>query len=255
MVSLVLLLAAAASSLAAVAVAASPPPRTVSAWASGSAKTAAATIKQLTDPQWKGLIDVVQLNGCGFVVNTTTNLLEVNATEFNDPDGCQAVLSTLSSLGIEVEMWVGGVPDAVVASPDAFIQAASALLKEPRFAAGSRAHVKGIHWDEETECAPRATLKNFTRWMGFMDQLSDAMHAQGVRVSVAVQALFGIEDAPYAKNRPCLQAPWKYPQSDELTALLSNSKVDRWLEMDTVRVCSGGGGNGGGAGVMATGGG
>ena len=68
-----------------------------------------------------------------------------------------------------------------------------------------------------------------------MDDLSEAIHdkVSYTEVTVAVQAMFGIEDAPYVKNAPCAEAPWKYETNPELLALLRNSKVDRYIEMDT----------------------
>ena len=59
------------------------------------------------------------------------------------------------------------------------------------------------------------------------------MHTVDVHVSVAVQALFGIEDTPYVHNSPCAVAPWKYKANPAVVKLMSTMKVDRFLEMDT----------------------
>ena len=45
--------------------------------------------------------------------------------------------------------------------------------------------------------------------------------------------MFGIEDAPWQRNRPCLRVPWRYKTDPKLLSLLRNSKVKRWIEMDT----------------------
>lgn len=123
-------------------------------------------------------------------------------------------------------------PDRPQADPKKFIDSVTHLINSGK---GTYRNLAGIHFDEETECAPRATLKNFTRWLQVMDDLSDAVHYAGgfAEITVAVQAIFGIEDAPYVKNRPCLQAPWRYRTDPKLLELLRASKIDRWIEMDT----------------------
>ena len=200
--------------------------RGVGAWASASPANAAKTVAQLRNASWRGLFDRVQLNGCGFGVNAATATLDVNSTEYN-AHGCQAVLQACKETGVAVEMWVGGVPEKVLDNRKKFIDSAVAVFTSYR-------DLAGLHFDEETECAPRATLANFTRWNTFINQLSDSLQPHGVDVSVAVQALFGIEDEPWVHDRPCLKAPWKYSTDPRLAALLRDSRLTgRWLEMDT----------------------
>ena len=211
--------------------------RYVGAWASASPQHAAATIAQLKNASWgppgpreDGLFDRIQLNGCGWHVNASNGTLEVNLTEYNAP-GCQEVLKTMADLDLDPDYWVGGLPESVLLNPKKFIDSAQALVYSGK---GVYRNLNGIHFDEESECAPRATLKNFTRWLEVMNNLSDAVQIYaGVEVTVAVQAMFGIEDAPWQRNRPCLRVPWRYKTDPKLLSLLRSSKVKRWIEMDT----------------------
>ena len=203
--------------------------RRVAVWASASPQYVAGTLAQLRNASWRGLFDRVMLGGCGWYVDKVNGTLEVNMTEYEAP-GCQRVLQALADLDLDPDMWVGGLPDVALEKPKTFVDSAVALVASGR---GTFRNLAGIHFDEETECAPRATLANFTKWIEVMDDLSEAVHERRTEITVAVQAMFGIEDAPYVKNAPCLEAPWKYETNPELLALLRNSKVDRWIEMDT----------------------
>ena len=69
--------------------------------------------------------------------------------------------------------------------------------------------------------------------MQFNNKLSDALRGVDAKVSAAVQALFGIVDAPYQKNAPCAKLPWKYDVSKDLVRLLQTTRMDRLIEMDT----------------------
>ena len=44
---------------------------------------------------------------------------------------------------------------------------------------------------------------------------------------------FGVQDGPYSPQAPCKLAPWDYTPDVRIPALLSDTKVDRWIEMDT----------------------
>ena len=140
-----------------------------------------------------GLLDVVQLSGCGWVIDESTTAMTLNQTLFQSAH-CQSIIQTLQAQNIDVHMWVGAVPNLAVSDPSTFIASTKALLNKYPF-------VKGIHFDDEIECAPRATVANFTSWINYLNAYSDALHAVDVQVSVAVQALFGIEDGPYVHNR------------------------------------------------------
>ena len=198
--------------------------RVVGAWLPVTEENYEKINEQLVNTSsWGGLLDVVQLQGCGW--NITDDVMEINETVWQG-HACQTILKTLNGKGIDIHMWVGGVSNSIVASPRKFTDSVVNLLKKQTF-------VKGIHFDDETECAPRATMQNFTSWLNFMNSFSEDMHQENIQVSAAVQALFGIENVPYVHNYPCLQPPWKYKTNKTLVNLIQQMKVDRFLEMDT----------------------
>ena len=172
---------------------------------------------------WGGLLDVVQVGGCGWAIDG--GVMMINKTLWDSVE-CRTVLEALIERNIDVHMWVGGVPNEIFAQPEKFTNSVRELLKKYNF-------VKGIHFDDETECAPRANIHDFKSWLEFMNIFSDRMHELKVQVTVAVQAIFGIENVPYEHNHPCLRAPWKYKTDPELIQLLPQMRVDRFLEMDT----------------------
>ena len=198
--------------------------RTIGAWLPVTTVNYENITEQLVNSSsWGGLLDVVQLSGCGWKI--VNDLMVINNTEW-ESQHCQKIIETLNNKNIDIHIWVGGVSNQVVNSPELFIESVLTLVKNNNF-------VKGIHFDDETECAPRATLKNFTSWINFMNKFSDAMQKEDIKVSAAVQALFGIEDVPYVRNYPCIKEPWKYQTDKMLVSLIQNMKVDRFLEMDT----------------------
>ena len=168
--------------------------RTVGAWLPIEAHNYQAIKAQLQNTSsWGGLLDVVQLSGCGWVIDESTTTMTLNQTLFQSAH-CQGIIQSLQAQNIEIHMWIGSVPNLAVSDPSTFIASTTALLNKYPF-------VKGIHFDDEVECAPRATLANFTSWINYLNAYSDALHAVDAQVSVAVQALFGIEDGPYVHNR------------------------------------------------------
>ena len=202
--------------------------RTVGAWLPIETDNYQAINAQLQNTTgWGGILDVIQLAGCGWEVNPNTTAMTVNQTLFESPH-CQGIIKTLRTQNIDVHMWVGNVPNQANSDPSTLVSSTLALLQQDEYA-----FVKGIHFDDEKECAPRATLTNFTSWINYLNTYSNALHKVDVHVSVAVQALFGIEDAPYVHNSPCAVAPWKYKTDPQVIELMSTMTVDRFLEMDT----------------------
>ena len=203
--------------------------RTVGAWLPIEPNNYPAITTQLQNVSgWGGVLDVVQLSGCGWKVDNITSAMTINQSLFNSSH-CQGILNTLQTQNIAIHMWVGNVPNqgANNNDPTTLISTTLALLKQYPY-------VKGIHFDDEKECAPRATLSNFTSWIHYLNTYSDALHNKAdVHVSVAVQAMFGIEDQPYVHNAPCAKAPWLYSKTPEVVDLMSTMTVDRFLEMDT----------------------
>lgn len=198
--------------------------RTVGAWLPVKESNYEQIVNQLSNTtSWGGIIDVVQILGCGWKI--TGDVVTVNKTEW-ESKACKSVINVLSKSNIDIHIWLGGVSNKIVESPKNFIDSVQTLIK-------SEPMIRGIHFDDETECAPRATLKNFTQWLDFMNAFSEEMHKEEVMVTAAVQAIFGIEDAPYLPNYPCIKEPWEYKTNETLVKIIQNMKVDRFLEMDT----------------------
>lgn len=211
-------------------------PRTIFAWASaGSAVEAAA---QLMNATWEGVIDGVQGQcGAAFFVSASGNEVGIRVNE-TTLAACQPVRDALRQTGGAFHAWIGGVPQEALESPSvakAAVASAVAMAKTYGF--------DGYSIDDESDCAPRSTLQNFTAWINFMNLLGEGLHNEGLQLSAAVQAMFGIQDVPYAPrcapasnaacSQACDKAPWEYDPNAKVVQLMSETKIDRWLEMDT----------------------
>ena len=198
--------------------------RTIGAWLPVTTSNYDKIVNQISNTSsWGGLLNVVQVLGCGWRI--VDDVITLNNSEW-ESKACQSVVNVIMDKDIDLHIWLGGVTNEIVKSPEKFIDSANKLLKTQPF-------IKGIHFDDETECAPRANIKNFTLWLDFMNLFSEEMHKEHVLVTAAVQALFGIEDVQYLHNYPCLKDPWKYKTNKTLVDVLQHMKVDRFLEMDT----------------------
>eukprot|EP00929_Paragymnodinium_shiwhaense_P079721 TRINITY_DN41555_c0_g2_i2.p1 TRINITY_DN41555_c0_g2~~TRINITY_DN41555_c0_g2_i2.p1 ORF type:complete len:387 (+),score=46.92 TRINITY_DN41555_c0_g2_i2:63-1163(+) len=225
-----------------------PKERSLGVWAIG---TRSGGLVQLKNSSWSGMIDTIYLNECGFNVTTnkTTQLpeLQVDEAQWNSKN-CTEIMRAAAEEDISVQIWLGGVPYSVSGGGPQNItdseKAATNLIDSVVAAATKYVGygVRGFHWDEETECAPRANLQDYKLWSAFMDRLADALHtnvSSTFETTVAVQSMFGIEAGKYVSNYPCSKAPWTYkaatdPSSyDEMRSLIANSKIDRFLVMDT----------------------
>jgi hypothetical protein len=212
------------------------PQRKVFAWAGISD----ATIAQLKNASWQGVFDGVQAQ-CGVKITEATGvpLITANGTDFAKAAPLRAAVV---AGGGEFHCWTNGVPQSLVDTPSmrpAFIASAIAVAHKHG--------IQGYSIDDETDCAPRSTLQNFTAWTGFVNEFADALHkaTPPIQLSAAVQAMFGIEDVAYKPlcqpqqspscSQACSKGPWEYTTDakDKVGALMSNSSMDRWLEMDT----------------------
>ena len=122
------------------------------------------------------------------------------------------------------------VPAEALADPAAVVASAVALARKHNFS--------GYNIDDESECAPRSTLKNLTRWVGFMDSFAAGLHKAGLTLTADVQAVFGVEDGEYKKTAPCQKAPMDYRPDSRVVRMLAASAVDRWMAMDTCECSS-----------------
>ena len=150
--------------------------RKVGAWLWTKAENSEQIKSQLVNTSsWGGLLDVVQVGGCGWAIDG--GIMMINKTLWDGVE-CRTVLEALIEMNIDVHMWVGGVPNGIFAQPEKFTNSVRELLKQYNF-------VKGIHFDDETECAPRANIQDFRLWIEFMNIFSDQMHELKVQAKKA----------------------------------------------------------------------
>ena len=202
--------------------------RTVMAWTSASGAA------QLKNETWKGVFDGVQAS-CGVAFMPNGSGFTVNETVWKT---CEELRQTTKDQNLTLHMWVGSVPAAAIEDPKvakSLTAAGVALAKERGF--------DGYSTDDESDCAPRSTLDRFAGWMKFTNTFADGLHTEGFELSAAVQAMFGIQDVSYKPlctppqnpscSQACNKAPWQYTAEPRVAELMSNSSIDRWLEMDT----------------------
>ena len=181
--------------------------RRVMAWSSsGGAARAAA---QMAQPNASGLVDgVMGFCGGAWVQQADGTVgVALNATEYLQ---CAPLLAATHGSTGGFQMCLGGVPEAAIANPRPAVASAVALAMQHGWS--------GYNIDDESSCAPRGSIANFTRWLTFIDALADGLHEHGLVLTADIQAI---------------TKPWGYQPSEELTAMLSASTIDRWINMDT----------------------
>ena len=204
--------------------------RTVWAWTAGSDPAAAA--QQLRNESWNTIIDGIQAF-CGMSFRPDGMGLILNESRW---DSCYDMRQAARDNGVKFHVCISGkVPDQVSASH--VVNAAVQFAREHH-------GVGGFSLDDEYDCAPRSTFDRFESWMDWVNDFSRGLHAEGLQVSAAVQAMFGIQDVPYQPNcgpnktaaecsQACRNRPQEYALERRVGHLMSLSDVDRWLEMDT----------------------
>lgn len=208
--------------------------RKIFAWASPKTET----IAQLRNETWKGIFDGVHAT-CGVTIVTNKAEVEMvaNETVFRE---CASLKSAIQSEAGEFHVWTNGVPQILLENKSLrshFFESAVNLAHKHG--------IQGYSMDDETDCAPRSVLTNFTLWAEFASEFADALHAAtpAIQLSAAVQAMFGIQDVPYKPSctphespgcsQACNKPPWEYTPDPRVGMLMSNSSMDRWIEMDT----------------------
>jgi hypothetical protein len=201
--------------------------RTVMAWANGNPAAAL----QLRNKSWSNIFSGVQAS-CGILFHEDGSGLYINQTQWN---ACKDLQAACRETGATFHVWLGAPPEAAILNPGNVINDALMLAKTYK--------INGYSIDDETDCAPRSTLDRFSKWMNFINKFSGAMHGDGLTVSAAVQAMFGIQDVPYKPlckpvekascSQACSKGPAAYPLEKAVGTMMSNSSIDRWLEMDT----------------------
>ena len=224
------LVSASASSMSGVETEAKTGQRTVMAWVYSSAAASAAD--QLLNKSWAGVFDGVQA-GCGWSFSEDGRQITVNETLWK---ACAPLHAACRKKGIKFNALLGAPPSIDMDAAESVVRSAVALAKQY--------DVDGFSIDDETDCAPRSTLDRFAAWIDYVNAFASGLHATGdLTLSAAVQAMFGIQDVAYkpackpVKNPSCSQAcnrqPYMYNPLPEVSDLMSNSSIDRWLEMDT----------------------
>eukprot|EP01043_Picozoa_sp_COSAG02_P002115 COSAG02_NODE_48_length_45421_cov_103.222100_8_plen_179_part_00 len=131
----------------------------------------------------------------------------LNASEYAE---CAPLLAATHGSTGGFQLCLGGIPEAAIRNPRPAVASAVALALQHGWS--------GYNIDDESSCAPRGSIANFTRWLTFIEALADGLHAHGLVLTADIQAI---------------TKPWGYQPSEELTALLSASSIDRWINMDT----------------------
>ena len=195
----------------------------VFAWASSG--HAGAVVAQLHNASF-GFIDGVHtFCSVDFQQDSSSGAWTIgyNATEYAK---CLPIQRACKALKKEFHVCLGRVPTEMKASDEpALLASAVAMAKQHGW--------DGYNIDDESECAPRADLANFTTWIALTSKMADALHAASPRIALTadVQAIFGIEDAPYVPKAPGKKAPWDYKPNPQLVALLQGSSMDRFAVM------------------------
>ena len=195
-------------------------------WGWTSSSVATETIAQLQNESWSGIMNgLYAFCGVSFQVNSNNSSSVSIAVDSEAYKNCTKIQSVCQSLNISFHVCLGGIPQAAIDNPQQVIDSAIETAQKYNW--------DGYNIDDETECAPRADLANFTNYVNFINTFSNALHSNNIIVTADVQALFGIENISYIQNYPCLYDPWEYPTNKKLVELLANSSIDRWIEMDT----------------------
>ena len=130
------------------------------------------------------------VNGAARIVMNETDY-EIKCGEY----GRQA-----AALGIEIHTFLTDVPDEALTDPSGVIESGIALARKFNWS--------GFNIDDESECAPRSDLENFTKWVHGLDTIQRGFAPHKLALSVDVQAVWGIEPGPYVRHAPCQRAPW-----------------------------------------------
>lgn len=213
--------------------------RSVYAWVSGNATAQAVSAAQLRNHTWSGIIDGVRgFCGVGWQRGAPGAPWTVAVTSPADLEGCRAARSAAAETGRPFEVVLGGRLPAAALLEDVSAAVASAAVV-------AKAHnFSGYNVDDESECAPRSTLRNFTTWVQFHDAFAAGLARHGLLLSSEIYATFGVVNAPYLPQRPCtgLHRPGcagcmdQYRPDPRIGQALSAGTVGsatRWVTMDT----------------------
>jgi len=179
--------------------------RRILAWT--SPKSSKASAEQLNNASWKGVYTGF-MGFCGGAFNQTDGTIIVNETRYH---GCDEIRLAAAALeGVEFHMVIGTVPNAALKNPNTTIDSAVQLALQHGWS--------GYNIDDESHTAPFGTIEEAHVWVSFINAFADGLHEHGLQLTADVQSV---------------TLPWKYEPSPELTKLLTDSTIDRWINMDT----------------------
>lgn len=193
-----------------------PATRQLWAWANGNDKSAPDQIRQLNNATWNTMIDGIQAwCGCSF----SDRGLKLDQTAWKN---CAPLFQAAKNSNTKFQLIISGsIPHN---SPvELFITDALALHHH--------LHIQGFSMDDERDCAPRASTSDFVAWTAWQSRFAQGLEPYGIPVTSAVQALFGINQAP--DNSPCARNPSDYTMDPEVVETLQTATLQRWLVMDT----------------------
>ncbi len=212
--------------------------RTAYAWVSGDAAVQAAAEAQLRNRSWDFIDGVRGFCGVGWERASPGAPWTVSVTSSAALSGCRGVRQALADTGRAFEIVLGGRLPAEGAALDAEAAVASAVTLARKY------NLTGYNIDDESECAPRSTLKNFTVWTAFHGAFARGLAAHGLSLSSDIYAAFGVQDAPYVPQRPChgLHRPDcpgcmdRFNPDPRIARALAGGEsgaTTRWVTMDT----------------------
>jgi len=196
------------------------PHREVWAWAGGKPELIPAQAAQLLNSSYSNLIDGIQL-AAGARINGSGLFLDEDSWKASAP-----IVKAALQTNTKIHLWVWGSFPEAGTDPTPFIQDAIALHRR------LNGIIDGFSFDDERDCAPRGNVSSFRDWITFQNQLTTALHQNGITVSSAVQAMFGIQPEGN-KTTACQQRPSAYPIQTQVIDLVQNAVLDKWLVMDT----------------------
>jgi chitinase len=122
--------------------------------------------------------------GVGFLQDPASGAWTVAVHNASAYAECLPIKAALNALGKEYHVCLGRVPTEMKPSDE------PALLKS-MVAVAQQHGIDGFNIDDESECAPRADLTNFTKWVELTSKMADALHAatpKRIQLTADIQA-------------------------------------------------------------------
>jgi len=180
-----------------------------------------------------GLFDGIFVGYCGVHINTTDPLKpHLHVTDYYNAPRCRAVTDAAKELGVELHMWLDMENSAKTFPPGQEAQVDVTALIDSTVAAAREHGWAGVNFDDESETCPRRSPERFAGWVQSVNAWAAGVQAQGVQFTADIQALTCsvCEPWPACLDRENETYAAEY---DHIQALMTESPVQRWIEMDT----------------------